>query len=334
MRSFEDENFGNFFRKKQTSEKNVIFLLTSLSSRDVTLQSGKKWSWLLGSFCAVSAAFADTGAEEENGVFYEAEKPAVRPYIMIIGGLPKSGAHRVSGKLHLGTVRNTGVVGLDGTGLNIPVPAKDQTSKCGFMGLLELGAKYKWVRLGLEFGYIQADTKTSKLAELLGAKTDAEQKAYLAKLFPAHAGAINLIAPGGIEAGLNALTNAKGFGNWNDINTKIRFHQPFGAVNLTLDVPLNKYFTAYVGGGIGACYEVARLHLNNEDKIPFRKMKKLYQCFAGIGVNISEGWSLRGGYRLMRIDNKRYSMKKDNQEIGIEGGGTAKGFEVALMYHF
>ena len=63
-------------------------------------------------------------------------------------------------------------------------------------------------------------------------------------------------------------------------------------------------------------------------------MKKLYQCFAGIGVNISEGWNLRGGYRLMRIDNKRYSMKKDNQEIGIEGGGTAKGFEVALMYHF
>ena len=64
------------------------------------------------------------------------------------------------------------------------------------------------------------------------------------------------------------------------------------------------------------------------------QLKKLYQCFAGIGVNISEGWSLRGGYRLMRIDNKRYSMKKDNQEIGIEGGGTAKGFEVALMYHF
>ena len=65
-----------------------------------------------------------------------------------------------------------------------------------------------------------------------------------------------------------------------------------------------------------------------------RKMKKLYQGFAGIGVNISEGWSLRAGYRLMRIDNKRYSMKKDNQEIGIEGGGTAKGFEFALMYHF
>jgi len=301
------------------------------------MQSCKKLSWLLGSFCAVSAAFgaAEMNTAEENGVTYEAQKPSVRPYIMIKGGLPKSGAHRVSGHLHLGTLgAGFPVVALQNQPINLDIPAKDQTSKCGFMGSVELGAKYKWVRLGLEFGYIQADTKTSKLAELLGAKTDAEQKAYLGKLFPAQAGAINAIPAPGVENALNAVTNAKGFGNWNDINTKIRFHQPFGAVNLTLDVPLNKYFTAYVGGGIGACYEVARLHLNNEDKIPFRKMKKLYQCFAGIGVNISEGWSLRGGYRLMRIDNKRYSMKKDNQEIGIEGGGTAKGFEVALMYHF
>ena len=299
------------------------------------MQSCKKLSWLLGSFCAVSAAFgtAEMNTDKENGITYEAEKPSVRPYVMIKGGLPKSGAHRVSGKLHLGTT-GAGFPVVPNQPIDLDIPAKDQTSKCGFMGSFELGAKYKWVRLGLEFGYIQADTKTSKLAELLGAKTGAEQKEYLKKLFPAHAAAINLASAANIEAGLNALTNAKGLGNWNDINTKIRFHQPFGAVNLTLDVPLNKYFTAYVGGGIGACYEVARLHLNNEDKIPFRKMKKLYQCFAGIGVNISEGWSLRGGYRLMRIDNKRYSMKKDNQEIGIEGGGTAKGFEVALMYHF
>lgn len=299
------------------------------------MQSCKKSFWLLGSFCAVSAAFADAGAEEENGVTYEAQKPAVRPYIMIKGGLPKSGAHRVSGKLHLGTLGGAFPVhALQNRSIDLDIPAKDQTSKCGFMGSFELGAKYKWVRLGLEFGYVQADTKTSKLAELLNAKTDAEQKAYLAKLFPAYVGAISGVPAGQIETGLNVLTNAKGLGNWNDINTKIRFHQPFGAVNLTLDVPLNKYFTVYVGGGVGACYEVARLHLNGEDKIPFHKMRKLFQGFAGIGVNISEGWSLRGGYRLMRIDNKRYSMKKDNQEIGIEGGGTAKGFEVALMYHF
>ena len=194
------------------------------------------------------------------------------------------------------------------------------------MGSFELGAKYKWVRLGFEAGYIQADTKTSRVAQLLDLDTGDKIK--------------NAIDPGSAVAAADFLNGAdlvsrNKFGvNWNDLNTKIRFHQPFGAVNLTLDVPLNKYFTAYVGGGIGACYEVARLHLNNEDKIPFRKMKKLYQCFAGIGVNISEGWSLRAGYRLMRIDNKRCTMKKDNQEIGIEGGGTAKGFEAALMYHF
>ena len=301
------------------------------------LHSGKKWSLLLGSFCAVSAAFGATemNTDEENGVAHEAQKPAVRPYIMIKGGLPKSGAHRVSGRLHLGTLGAVfPVAPLQNQSIDLDIPAKDQTSKCGFMGSFELGAKYKWVRLGLEFGYVQADTKTSKLAELLNAKTGAEQKAYLKKLFPAYGAQIDAVGPGAIETGLNAFTNAKGLGNWNDINTKIRFHQPFGAVNLTLDVPLNKYFTAYIGGGIGACYEVARLHLNGEDKIPFHKMRKLFQGFAGIGVNISEGWSLRAGYRLMRIDNKRYSMKKDNQEIGIEGGGTAKGFEAALMYHF
>ena len=65
----------------------------------------------------------------------------------------------------------------------------------------------------------------------------------------------------------NVLTNAKGLGNWNDINTKIRFHQPFGAVNLTLDVPLNKYFTVYIGGGLGACYDVDILYLNNQEKL-------------------------------------------------------------------
>lgn len=291
------------------------------------LQSGKKWSLLLGSFCAVSAAFADAGAEEENGVLYEAEKPAVRPYIMVKGGLPKSGAHRVSGHLHLGTVRGTGVVGLDGMELNIPVSAKDQTSKCGFMGSFELGAKYKWVCLGLELGYIQADTKTSKLAELLELDTGA-------KIKNAIGAPVAAFTNDQCMAGVNAVSQNKFGVDWNDVTTKIRFHQPFGAVNLTLDVPLNKYFTAYIGSGVGACYEVARLHLNGEDKIPFRKMRKLFQGFAGIGVNISEGWSLRGGYRPMRIDNKRYSMKKDNQEIGIEGGGTAKGFEVALMYHF
>ena len=286
--------------------------------------------------CATSAAFgAAEATEEENGVSYEAQKPAVRPYIMIKGGLPKSGAHRVSGKLHLGTW-GAGLPGnpLANQSIDLDIPAKDQTSKCGFMGSVEVGAKYKWVCLGLEVGYMQMDTETSKLAKLLGAETDAELKTYFSKLFPAQAGPINGLPSGTIETGLNTLTNTKGLGNWKDINTKIRFHHPFGAVNLRLDVPLNKYFTAYVGGGIGACYEVARLHLNGEDKIPFHKMKKLYQCFAGIGVNISEGWSLRAGYRLMRIDNKRYSMKKDNQEIGIEGGGTAKGFEAALMYHF
>ena len=290
------------------------------------MQSCKKLPWLLGSFCAVSAAFADAGADEENGITYEAEKPSVRPYIMIKGGLPKSGAHRVSGSMHFGTINGTHVVGLDGLPVDLNVPGEDWKSKCGFMGSFELGAKYKWVRLGLEFGYIQADTQTYKLAKMLKLETGAEILAYLGN-------------PGGVTAnqaldGANRLSRNKFGVDWNDLNTKIRFHQPFGAVNLTLDVPLNKYFTAYVGGGIGACYEVARLHLNNEDKIPFRKMKKLYQCFAGIGVNISEGWSVRGGYRLMRIDNKRYSVKKDNQEIGIEGGGTAKGFEVALMYHF
>jgi len=291
------------------------------------LYSGKKWSWLLGSFCAVSAAFgaAEMNTAEEKGVTYEAQKPSVRPYIMIKGGLPKSGAHRVSGKLHLGTIAGTHTA-LDGSPLDIPVPAKDQTSKCGFMGSLEVGAKYKWVRLGLEAGYIQADTKTSKLAQLLDLDTGTKIKRAIAPASP--------VADADFLNGANLVSRNKFGVDWNDLNTKIRFHQPFGAVNLTLDVPLNKYFTAYVGGGIGACYEVARLHLNGEDKIPFRKMKKLYQCFAGIGVNISEGWSLRAGYRLMRIDNKRYSMKKDNQEIGIEGGGTAKGFEVALMYHF
>ena len=75
------------------------------------MQSCKKSFWLLGSFCAVSAAFADAGADEENGVSYEAQKPAVRPYIMIKGGLPKSGAHRVSGKLHLGTISTQHLMG-------------------------------------------------------------------------------------------------------------------------------------------------------------------------------------------------------------------------------
>ena len=292
------------------------------------LWSGKKCSLLLGSFCAASAAFgaAEMNTDEENGVAHEAQKPSVRPYIMIKGGLPKSGAHRVSGTMHFGTINGTGIVGLDGLGVDLRVPGEDQKSKCGFMGSFELGAKYKWLRLGFEFGYVQADTQTYKLAKMLKLETGAQILAYLG-------------IPGGVTAdqalnGANRLSRSKFGVDWNDINTKIRFHQPFGAVNLTLDVPLNKYFTAYIGGGIGACYEVARLHLNNEDKIPFHKMRKLFQGFAGIGVNISEGWSLRAGYRLMRIDNKRYSMKKDNQEIGIEGGGTAKGFEAALMYHF
>ena len=96
----------------------------------------------------------------------------------------------------------------------------------------------------------------------------------------------------------------------------------------------NNTETFYVGGGLGACYDVGVLYLNNEEKLVWRKMKRLWQGFAGLALNISDGWSLRGGYRLMRIDNKRYGMQKDNQEIGIEGGGTAKGFEVALMYHF
>ena len=292
------------------------------------MEAGKKLSWLLGSFCAVSAVFAETSAEEESGVTYEAQKPSVRPYIMIKGGLPKSGAHRVSGSMHFGTVNIPGGAAF---GVDLDIPGKDETSKCGFMGSFELGAKYKWVRLGAEFGYIQADTQTYKLAKMLELETGAQIRAYL----NGKGAAIGIgVTNDQVLAVANALSQNKLGVDWNDINTKIRFHQPFGAVNLTLDVPLNKYFTAYIGGGIGACYEVARLHLNNEDKIPFRKMKKLYQCFAGIGVNISEGWSLRGGYRLMRIDNKRYSMKKDNQEIGIEGGGTAKGFEVALMYHF
>ena len=326
--------FAAIFSKKQTSEKKVIFLFDiplSLSppNGDDMFYSGKKWSWLLGSFCAVSAAFgaAEMNTAEEKGVTYEAQKPSVRPYIMIKGGLPKSGAHRVSGSMHFGTIRVPPIA----FGVDLDIPGKDQTSKCGFMGSFELGAKYKWLRLGAEFGYIQADTQTYKLAKMLKLETGAEIKAYLVGK---GAAAIGVAADAQVLAAANALSQNKLGVDWNDINTKIRFHQPFGAVNLTLDVPLNKYFTAYVGGGIGACYEVARLHLNNEDKIPFRKMKKLYQCFAGIGVNISEGWNLRGGYRLMRIDNKRYSMKKDNQEIGIEGGGTAKGFEVALMYHF
>ena len=281
--------------------------------------------------CATSAACgAAEATEEENGVSYEAQKPAVRPYIMIKGGLPKSGAHRVSGSMHFGTL-TIPVVGA--VPMNLDIPGKDQTSKCGFMGSFELGAKYKWVRLGAEFGYIQADTQTYKLAKMLGLETGAQIRTYLTNkgaVLPA----VGVVPDAQLLGFVDTLSRNKFGKGWNDINTKIRFHQPFAAVNLTLDVPLNKYFTAYVGGGIGACYEVARLHLNGEDKIPFRKMKKLYQCFAGIGVNISEGWSLRAGYRLMRIDNKRYSMKKDNQEIGIEGGGTAKGFEAALMYHF
>ena len=77
------------------------------------LWSGKKWSLLLGSFCAVSAAFgaAEMNTDEENGVAHEAQKPSVRPYIMIKGGLPKSGAHRVSGKLHLGTISTQHLMG-------------------------------------------------------------------------------------------------------------------------------------------------------------------------------------------------------------------------------
>ncbi len=310
------------------------------------LQSGKKWSLLLGSFCAVSAAFADAGADEENGVTYEAEKPSVRPYIMVKGGLPKSGSYKMSGSISVGsipaTIPNAAAGGvydvpavLIGKPLPLDIPGNAQECKCGFMGSEELGFKWKWVRLGLELGYMQTNTKVDGLSKLLNLDTPTKVRNYLnAKLGGGFAIPIGVTDVELITA-LDGIIKAKGYGDsWDALNTKIRFHQPFGAVNLTLDVPLNKYFTAYIGGGLGACYDVGILYLNNQEKLVWRKMKKLYQGFAGIGVNISEGWSLRAGYRLMRIDNKRYTMKKDNQEIGIEGGGTAKGFEVALMYHF
>ena len=312
------------------------------------LYSGKKWSWLLGSFCAVSAAFgaAEMNTAEESGVTYEAQKPSVRPYIMIKGGLPKSGSYKMSGSVSVGSIPATipnaaggGVYAvppaLVGKPLPLDIPGNAQECKCGFMGSEELGFKWKWVRLGLELGYMQTNTKVDGLSKLLNLDTPTKVRNYLNAKLGGGFAIPPTVTDAELVTALNGIVKAKGYGDsWDALNTKIRFHQPFGAVNLTLDVPLNKYFTAYVGGGLGACYDVGILQLNGQEKLVWRKMKKLYQCFAGIGVNISEGWSLRAGYRLMRIDNKRYSMKKDNQEIGIEGGGTAKGFEVALMYHF
>ena len=177
--------------------------------------SGKKWSWLLGSFCAVSAAFGavETSTDEENGVTYEAQKPSVRPYIMIKGGLPKSGAHRVSGSMHFGTFNIPG--GGAAFGVDLDIPGKDQTSKCGFMGSFELGAKYKWVRLGAEFGYIQADTQTYKLAKMLELETGAQIRAYL--------NGKGAVIGGGVTNNqvldaANALSRNKLGVDWNDVN--------------------------------------------------------------------------------------------------------------------
>ena len=288
----------------------------------------------------------ETGKNGENDIVYESEKPSLRPYIMIKGGLPKGGSYKMSGNLTVGSFpawagsgAPIGYANFQGQPIALDIPGNRQDSKCGFMVSEELGFKYEWVRLGLELGYMRTDTKVYGVAELLNLKSDAQivdaARAFWGKynpLIPFPGAAITADVARGL---IDRAVRAKGYGDsWSDMTTKVRFHQPFGAINLTLDVPLNQYFTFYVGGGLGACYDVGVLYLNNEEKLVWRKMKRLWQGFAGLALNISDGWSLRGGYRLMRIDNKRYGMQKDNQEIGIEGGGTAKGFEVALMYHF